>query len=72
MTQKSRQKFEYLENKKSFQGEIKSVFHHFPRVFSCQRLSQTSALFINFSVLATMLPIMAKLNVILGSECVNT
>ena len=26
MTEKSRQKFKYLENKKSFQGEIKSTF----------------------------------------------
>ena len=37
MTKKSRQKFKYLENeksfqgeiKKSFQGEIKSILHHF-------------------------------------------
>ena len=29
MTKKSRQKFKYLENKKRFQGEIKSIFHHF-------------------------------------------
>ena len=29
MTRNSRQKFEYLENKKSFWGEMKSVFHHF-------------------------------------------
>ena len=28
MTKKSRQKFKYLENEKSFQGEIKSIFHH--------------------------------------------
>ena len=27
--QKSRQKLKYLENKKSFQGEMKSIFHHF-------------------------------------------
>ena len=30
------------------------------------------ALFTNFSVVAAMLPIMAKLSVILKSECVNT
>ena len=30
------------------------------------------ALFTNFSVVAAMLPIMTKLNVILKSECVNT
>ena len=29
MTKKSRQKFKYLENRKSFSGEIKSIFHHF-------------------------------------------
>ena len=28
MTKKSRQKFKYLENEKSFWGEIKSIFHH--------------------------------------------
>ena len=29
MTKKSRQKFKYLENEKSFWGEIKSISHHF-------------------------------------------
>ena len=29
MTKKSRQKLKYLENEKSFLGEIKSIFHHF-------------------------------------------
>ena len=29
MTEKSKQKFKYLENKKGFQDEIKSIFHHF-------------------------------------------
>ena len=38
MTIKSRQKLKYLENKKSFLVEIKSIFHHF---FSSQKLSQT-------------------------------
>ena len=33
--------FKYLENKKSFWGEIKSIFHNFQRAFSCQKLSQT-------------------------------
>ena len=28
-TKKSKQKFKYLKNEKSFQGEIKSIFHHF-------------------------------------------
>ena len=41
MTKKSRQKFRYLENKKSFWCEIKSIFHHLLRAFSCQELSQT-------------------------------
>ena len=40
-TKNSRQKFKYLENKKSFQGKIKSIFHHFQKAFSCQKLSQT-------------------------------
>ena len=34
--------------------------------------SYVLALFTNFSVMAAMLPIMAKLSVILRSECVNT
>ena len=29
MRKKSRQKLRYLENEKSFFGEIKSIFHHF-------------------------------------------
>ena len=29
MPKKSRQKFKYLENEKSFQGKMKSIFHHF-------------------------------------------
>ena len=29
MLEKSRQKFKHLENGKSFQDEIKSIFHHF-------------------------------------------
>ena len=32
-TKKSLQKFKYLENEKSFKGDIKSIFHHFQRVF---------------------------------------
>ena len=35
---KSRQKFKYLEDKKSFQSEIKSIFDHFSRAFSCQKI----------------------------------
>ena len=33
MTKKSRQKFKYYENKKSYYDEIKSIFHHFYRAF---------------------------------------
>ena len=33
MTKKSRQKFKYPENEKSFYDEIKTIFHHFQRVF---------------------------------------
>ena len=40
MTKKSRQQPKYLENEKSFKGEIKIIFHHFWRAFSCQKLSQ--------------------------------
>ena len=29
MTKRSRQKFKYLENEKSFSGEIESIFHNF-------------------------------------------
>ena len=29
MTKLSRQKFKYLENKKNYLGEIKSIFHNF-------------------------------------------
>ena len=36
-----KQNLKYLENEKSFQGEIKSIFYHFLRAFSCQKLSQT-------------------------------
>ena len=31
MIKKSRQKFKYIENKKSFEDEIKSIFHYFGR-----------------------------------------
>ena len=33
MIDNSRQKFKYIENKKSFKDEIKSVFHHFQKDF---------------------------------------
>ena len=41
---------------------LKTKFHHF----------YVLALFTDFSAVVAMLPIMAKLNVILRSECVNT
>ena len=31
MSKNSRQKFKYLENEKSFEDKIKSIFHHFGR-----------------------------------------
>ena len=40
MMKKSRQKFKYLENKKTFWGDIESLFHH-KGALSCQKLSQT-------------------------------
>ena len=41
MTKKPRQKLKYPENEKSFWGEIKTIFHHFSRASSCQKLCQT-------------------------------
>ena len=41
MPKKWRQKLKYPENKKSFWGEIKSVFHHFKETFSDKKLSET-------------------------------
>ena len=38
---KSQDKNVNLENEKSSWGEIKSIFHHFNKAFSCQKLSQT-------------------------------
>ena len=40
-TKKSRRKLKYLENEKSFYGEIKSIFHICQMAFKCQKLSQT-------------------------------
>ena len=40
MTKKLKRKFKYLENEKSFQREVKSIFWHFQRAFSCQKLYQ--------------------------------
>ena len=47
-TKKSCQKRKYLENEKSFWGEIKNIFHHLKRAFSCQKLSQTWECTFNF------------------------
>ena len=44
ITKKSRQKFKYLENKKSFQQEIKSIFHHFKKAFSSQKIVSNLAM----------------------------
>ena len=40
MTKKSRQKFKYLKNKKSFQGEAKNIFHPFEKAFICENFSR--------------------------------
>ena len=56
MTKKSRQKLKYLESGKSFWGEIKSYFHHFQRVFSCQKLSQTLVCAFNFLGVNVLVP----------------
>ena len=39
MTEKPKQKFEYLKNEKSFQGEIKSIFDHFKKGFHLPKMS---------------------------------
>ena len=39
MIKKLGQKCKYLENERSFYDEIKYIFHHFERAFSCQKLS---------------------------------
>ena len=41
ITKKLRQKCKYLKNEKKFYHEIKSIFHHFYRVFNFQKLCQT-------------------------------
>ena len=44
ITKKSERKFKYLQNEKGLLVEVKSTFHHFKKVFSCQKgfkLSQT-------------------------------
>ena len=38
-TRKPRQKFIYLKNEKSLKHELKSIFYHFERAFSSQKLS---------------------------------
>ena len=41
MAKKSIQQSKFVEKENSFQGEIKSIFHHFKGLFICQKLSQT-------------------------------
>ena len=45
MTKKSRQKFKYLENKKSFEDEINSIFHHFKGLLVMQIKSNIKIFF---------------------------
>ena len=51
MTGKTRQKFEYLEKEKSFNGEVKNIFHHF-KGFSvanyCLGPESAPLIFVNF------------------------
>ena len=63
-------KLTYCNVRFVFQNKCKiSNFLHFKTKF--HRL-YVLVLFTNFSAVAAMLPIMAKLNIILRSECVNT
>ena len=39
-----------LDNKKSFKGEVKNVFHRFQRTLSCQKLPQAWECAFNFSI----------------------
>ena len=48
LTKKSRQKFKYLDNEKSFLGELKTIFHHFKRAINFQKLSQAWECAFNF------------------------
>ena len=41
MAKKSIQQCKFVEKENSFQGEIKSIFHHFKGLFICQKLFQT-------------------------------
>ena len=43
MAKKAMQKLKYLENENSFLGVIKTIFHHFQRAFSCQKVTQTES-----------------------------
>ena len=40
MAKKSRQKLKFVENEKNFQDQIKTIFHHFYRTFSCQKYQE--------------------------------
>ena len=39
MIKMSRQIFKYLENEKSYEGEIKSIFHHFLKGFQLPKIA---------------------------------
>ena len=41
LSQMSELKFKYRQNKKNFFSEVKSIFNHFWRAFSCQKSSQS-------------------------------
>ena len=69
MTKKARQKFKYLQNEKSFQGEIKSIFHLFKRPFGCQKMSQTLECAFNNATLGPNLPVWPVQVLFFISEC---
>ena len=48
MTKKSRQKFKYLENEKSFYGEIKSIFHYFKGLSVAKNCLRPESASVNF------------------------
>ena len=69
MTKKSRQKLKYLENEKSFQSVIKSIFYHF---LICQKLSQTWECAFNNRVIYRLLlfPLTAVLLQVVTCVCI--
>ena len=53
MTEKPR-KIEYLENEKSFQVEIESIFDYFKKAFSCQKYCRPEIALLHFYFLFSL------------------